>query len=312
MHGQAGRRVSIIGWSQGGMIGRWALKFWPDTRAMLEDLVGLAPSNHGTTSARTICATSCPPAFWQQRDDAKFIAALNQGGETFSGIDYTVAYTHDDEIVQPNADATTGSSALRTGSGTISNIGLQDLCPGNMADHFALGSYDPVGWAIAYDAITHAGPADPARIDKAAVCAQQYMPGVNPATFPADYARFVGTLAPAQAQSEYVAAEPPLKCYATGTCTAGSTPPGTSGSTPPGADPGCSKRARFRIALDRRLLRAHVRVNGHRVQVRRRRGRLSAVVDLRGQGHRTVVVRVRGRARSGRILKQVRRFHRCR
>jgi hypothetical protein len=232
MHAQAGRRVSIVGWSQGGMIGRWALRFWPDTRGMLEDLVGLAPSNHGTTAARAICQASCPPAFWQQRDDSKFTAALNRGPETWPGIDYTVAYTHDDEIVTPNADAATGSSALRTGAGTIANVALQDICPADSADHFAIGSYDPVGWAIAYDAITHAGPADAARIDRG-VCSQLYMPGVNPATFAADYARFVGTLGPAQAQSEYTTAEPPLRCYAAGTCPAGSTAPAVPAAAPP-------------------------------------------------------------------------------
>src|SRR3954451_6670057 len=68
MRAQAGRRVSIIGFSQGGMIGRWALRWWPDTRAMVEDLVGLAPSNHGTASADYVCGSSCPPAYWQQRD----------------------------------------------------------------------------------------------------------------------------------------------------------------------------------------------------------------------------------------------------
>src|SRR3954471_8677246 len=119
MREQAGRRVSIIGFSQGGMIGRWALRWWPDTRADVEDLVGLAPSNHGTASARTVCQSSCPAAYWQQRDDSRFTAALNAGQETFAGIDYTVAFTHADEVVTPNADAATGSSALRTGGGRI-------------------------------------------------------------------------------------------------------------------------------------------------------------------------------------------------
>jgi triacylglycerol esterase/lipase EstA (alpha/beta hydrolase family) len=303
MHADAGRRVSIVGWSQGGMIGRWALKYWPDTRPMLEDLVGLAPSNHGTTGARTICATSCPPAFWQQRDDAKFIAALNQGGETFSGVDYTVAYTHDDEIVQPNADATTGSSALRTGSGAIANIGLQDICPNDTADHFALGSYDPVGWAIAFDALTHTGPASAARLDRS-VCAQSYMPGVDPATFPADYARFVGTVGPAQAQSEYVPSEPPLKCYVTGTC-----PGSTTGSTPAGKH--CTtSRSRVHLVLSRRVLRAHVAAGSRHYRVHRRAGRLRVTVPLRSAPHRTFV-RLHERMKSGRLIKSLRSYRRC-
>ena len=30
------------------MIPRWALRFWPDTRVMVDHVVGLSPSNHGT------------------------------------------------------------------------------------------------------------------------------------------------------------------------------------------------------------------------------------------------------------------------
>jgi triacylglycerol esterase/lipase EstA (alpha/beta hydrolase family) len=31
MHAQAGRPISLIGHSQGGMVPRWAFRFWPDT-----------------------------------------------------------------------------------------------------------------------------------------------------------------------------------------------------------------------------------------------------------------------------------------
>jgi hypothetical protein len=75
MHAESGRRVSIVGFSQGGTVGRWALKWWPDTRAIVEDLIGLSPSNHGTLSARAVCLATCPPSFWQQLDGSRFIAA---------------------------------------------------------------------------------------------------------------------------------------------------------------------------------------------------------------------------------------------
>ena len=283
MSSQAGRRVSVIGFSQGGMIGRWALKWWPDTRGMVDDLIGLAPSNHGTLSAEAVCSTSCPAAYWQQRADSKFTAALNAGPETFAGIDYTVAFTHNDEVVTPNADEATGSSALRTGEGRRRNVAIQDICPLDSADHLTLGSSDPVGWALAYDALTHDGPADPARVD-AAVCSQPFMPGVDAAQFPANWARYVAAVGQGGAQADYIDAEPPLRCYVTNACPA---------QPAPAAKPQTCTR---RLKLDRRFKRAKVTANGKRIRVRRVHGRLVVTVRVRG----TARVRIRGTLRSGR------------
>ncbi len=307
MHDQAGRRVSVIGFSQGGMVGRWALKYWPDTRGMIDDLVGLAPSNHGTTSSRVACVTTyCPPAFLQQSHDSKFVAALNTGPETWPGIDYTVVYTHADEIVTPNADAKTGSSSLRTGAGGISDVAVQDICPLLSPDHLALGSFDPVGWALAVDALGHDGPADPARIDRG-VCTQGFMPGVRLATFPVDYARYTATIAQALAQSEEVRTEPALRCYVTATCPAvhGSGPPPTAKPTRP-----CARRS-FTIRLDRRLRHASARIGGRRVRVRRVHGRLIAHIDLRGRRNGPVNLVIRGVTRQGRYTKRIRPYRVC-
>lgn len=73
------------------MIGRCALRWWPDTRSLVDDLVGLAPSNHGTETAEPACMDSCVPAYHQQRSVAAFIAALSSLQETFASVDYTVA-----------------------------------------------------------------------------------------------------------------------------------------------------------------------------------------------------------------------------
>jgi pimeloyl-ACP methyl ester carboxylesterase len=208
---QAGQRVDVVGWSQGGMVGRWALRFWPDTRAMVDDLVGLSPSNHGTAVADLACQDSCNPSFWQQRSISAFTAALNSGAETFAGISYTVAYTRLDEVVVPNAGPRP-SSALTTGAGRIANVATQDVCPLNAADHFAIGSYDPVGYAIAIDALTHDGPAVPARI-AASTCLQPFQPGVDPLTFPTDYAAFVAYAVDSSGNAADVPAEPALEPY---------------------------------------------------------------------------------------------------
>ncbi len=78
MNAVSGQKVDVLGHSQGGMVPRWALRFWPDTRPMVDDLVGMAPSNHGTDTAGTCSAGSgCAQAFWQQRAGSEFIKALN-------------------------------------------------------------------------------------------------------------------------------------------------------------------------------------------------------------------------------------------
>jgi hypothetical protein len=211
MSKQSGRQVDVVGWSQGGMVPRWALRFWPDTRPLVDDVVGLSPSNHGTVVADLACRRSCNPAFHQQASRSRFLQALNSGTETFAGIDYTAAYTQADEVVVPNAGPAP-SSALRPGPGRIANVALQEVCPTNVADHFAIGSYDAVGYAIVVDALDHDGPADPARIDRSA-CAQPFQPGVDPMTFGADFTALITYAGNSQGNAPDVPAEPPLAGY---------------------------------------------------------------------------------------------------
>lgn len=212
MHADSGREVQILGHSQGGMVPRWALKFWPDTREKVDDLVGLAPSNHGTLDSYAVCAPGCSPAFHQQALTSKFLGALNGGAETHEGISYTNVSSNYDEVVTPNiGDA--ASSALHTGRGDIANIATQDLCPLDVADHLLVGSADPVASALAVDALTHPGPADPERVPRD-VCGQLLMPGVDPVTFPTDFAGMAGTAADQVLLYPKVLEEPPLKPYA--------------------------------------------------------------------------------------------------
>jgi triacylglycerol esterase/lipase EstA (alpha/beta hydrolase family) len=211
------RKVQVIGYSQGGMVPRWALRFWPDTRKLVDDDVGLDASNHGTITAEAACALEgCAPAVWQQRASSAFTAALNSFQETFPGISYTEIYSQNDEIVVPNLNEE-GSSSVHTGGGEIANIAVQQVCPGHVADHLAMGSYDPVGYALALDAVTHAGPAQAARI-ALTVCAEAFQPGVDAETFAAEDARYDQWAGETFATWPRVAAEPPLKCYVTASC----------------------------------------------------------------------------------------------
>ncbi|MDQ0377058.1 lipase family alpha/beta hydrolase [Amycolatopsis thermophila] len=208
----AGRDVDIVGHSQGGMIPRWALKYWPDTRARVGDVIGLAPSNHGTVVAQAVCLPGCAPAFWQQRAGSAFLTALNSGAETWAGIDYTNVYTVLDEVVAPNLNDH-GSSSLHTGQGRISNVGLQEVCPAHVADHLTTGTTDGVAFALVVDALTHDGPADPARLP-ADVCTRLLMPGVDPVFLAVNEAQMASVVATQVALYPHVAAEPPLAAYA--------------------------------------------------------------------------------------------------
>jgi hypothetical protein len=225
MYASAGRKISIMGHSQGGMLPRWAFRFWPDTRPMVDDDIGFAASNHGTTGAEYLCSVACAAADWQQSDNSQFIAALNSYQETFPGISYSEVYSHNDEIVTPNSDDT-GSSSVHGGGGAITNVAIQDLCPGDLSEHLAIGTQDYVAYDLAIDALTHPGPADPARTaaDDSGICNPLNLnPGINPATYPTDLAQSLADLATNTAAAPTVPAEPPLRCYVTASCPSGGT-----------------------------------------------------------------------------------------
>ena len=99
--GRRSRKVQVIGYSQGGMVPRWALRFWPDTRKLVDDDIGLDASNHGTITAESSCQNEgCAPAVWQQRNNSAFFAALNSYAETFATDDAK----YNQEIAETFAD----------------------------------------------------------------------------------------------------------------------------------------------------------------------------------------------------------------
>ncbi|GAA3836449.1 esterase/lipase family protein [Amycolatopsis tucumanensis] len=214
VHRISGRQVDVVGHSQGGTEPRFALRFWPDLRPMVDDYVGLGATNHGSLVINAMCppVLGCAPALWQQTLNSAYTRAMNSGQETFPGISYTAVYTRTDEFVQPNLDDS-GTTSLRGGGGRITNVAVQDVCPANVAgEHLAVGTYDPTAYAIAMDALTHPGPADPARVPRE-TCGQLFMPGVDPVRFATDYAALTGVIAEQLALHGRVPAEPPLKPY---------------------------------------------------------------------------------------------------
>jgi triacylglycerol esterase/lipase EstA (alpha/beta hydrolase family) len=193
MHRRTEERVDVIGHSQGGLVPRWSIKWFPSGR-FVGDYIGLAAPNHGTESAEfgTIQGMA-PPAFWQMRRDAKFVAAVNDGDETPGHIAYTSIYTATDELVQP-----VGTQDL---DGAV-NVLLQDLCPERNVEHGAILG-DGLTYNLVVDALQHRGPAEVARIGENP-CAATTVPG---ATAPPPEG-------PDYSQGELVDHEPPLRPYA--------------------------------------------------------------------------------------------------
>ena len=203
---RTGAKVDVLGHSQGGLQPRWALRWWTSLRTKVDDVVTLGAPHHGTVvaDAATALGTS-PPAGWQMRTTARFIAALNGGDETPGPVSYTSIYTLFDELVQPAAP--TATSALAGAS----NVLVQDLCPGRPVEHVGL-AYDAAVHDMVLDAFTNPGPASPARFDPA-TCFQVAFAGVAPEPLLStgiaelqDSSGFTG--------APNASAEPPLKPYA--------------------------------------------------------------------------------------------------
>jgi len=135
------RQVDIVGHSQGGMMPRWFIKFLGGDR-LVHTLVGLAPSNHGTTvdglatlagafPGGTAAISGLCTACGQQLVGSSFFQTLNQGGDTVPGPTYTVIETTHDEVVTPY------SSAFLSGP-NVTNVLLQAACPIDLTDHLGI------------------------------------------------------------------------------------------------------------------------------------------------------------------------------
>lgn len=168
----SGRRVDVVGHSQGGMLPRWALKFWPGLRRLVDDYVALAPPHYGAYGADLLCPSTCAPAAQQMKTSSEFMKALNHGSPSLGRVEWTNIYSLYDELVQPVIPEPTAAVEGAT------NILVQDVCPGRPLHHMGF-VHDAVVFALTIDALTHPGPADVERFD-AATCAQANAPGITP------------------------------------------------------------------------------------------------------------------------------------
>lgn len=156
-------QVDIVGHSQGGMMPRYYMKFLGGA-SKVHTLVGLAPSNHGTTleglftlashfPAANAALTACQSCA-EQEAGSPFINKLNAGGDTLPGVHYTVIESKNDEVVTPYG------SAFLTGP-NVTNITLQSQCPLDQGEHLSM-AYDHIADADVLTALDPAHPVKPA------------------------------------------------------------------------------------------------------------------------------------------------------
>ncbi|MGH2942131.1 MAG: esterase/lipase family protein, partial [Solirubrobacteraceae bacterium] len=199
---RSGRRVSLVGHSQGAVLAVYTPYFWPDLPALVDDDVGLAGPYLGTTAFSRECDDGACPAFaWQLRPASNLIRAYREKPRP-AGPSFTAVATAFDELVTPAPEA-----GLLPGA---SNVVVQDVCHVRLVEHFTMVT-DAVAYAVALDALTHPGPADPARIARTA-CLQLLIPGADLAR-----AAVVAPLAVANAVvrilgAPAVGSEPALRC----------------------------------------------------------------------------------------------------
>jgi hypothetical protein len=199
----SGRHVALVAHSGGTMEPLWALRFWPDLAGLVSDYVGLAGSVHGTQLADILCRDprGCAPAVWQATRGSRFLHALHAHLPP-RGPSYTSIATRFDEIVFPQPQSSRLARAR--------NIVLQDVCPARPVEHASILA-DLVSYRLVVDALTHRGPADPARLP-ASACLEGFMlpdqRGVEA----------VANFAIAAVTWRRVAEEPPLRCYADPAC----------------------------------------------------------------------------------------------
>ena len=163
-------KVSIVGHSQGGLMPRYYLRFLGG-QAVVQDMIGLSPSNHGTDNPLAPPAGQsgeCAACDQQSPYQSPFTQLVNGDDETLAGVDYTQIQTRWDEVVvpywsawladepgTPNSPDTTAQNGAST-----TNFCLQDESPANSSDHLSI-PHDQQAVRVVLDALRRDGPAQP-------------------------------------------------------------------------------------------------------------------------------------------------------
>jgi hypothetical protein len=206
----AGRKIAVIGISQGGLLPRFALTYWPDLRRKVSDVLAAAGTQHGTVFGGCSPTSPCAPANWQQIRHSNLLDAINaQPDETPGDVSYTTVRSLTDESVQPQ-----GGRHPTSALDGARNILIQDVCPGRTTTHIGT-AVDSVSFAAFVDAIDHAGKgkkgAAKASRFPADVCDHPYATGLDEALTTTFLNASGGLVSSQEGQVPKVGAEPRVR-----------------------------------------------------------------------------------------------------
>lgn len=205
------RKIAVVGISQGGLLPRFALTYWPDLRRKVSDVVSAAGSHHGTTISRGCSESSpCAPANWQQTRGSNLLDAINsQPDETPGDVSYSTVRSLTDETVQPQG----GKRPVSALEGAR-NILIQDICPARQTTHIGT-AVDSVTWEAFVDAVAHDGKAKKgaAKVSRLPgdVCDHPYADGLDEEQTTAFLNGANGLTSSQQSQAPKVPSEPRVR-----------------------------------------------------------------------------------------------------
>lgn len=158
---------------------------------MTSDHIAISPDYAGTDLANLICSqgTPCPPSVLQQNylSSSNFITTLRANGGDSAYVPTTTLYSGlFDEIVEPQQGTGASAYLLDARGVGVTNNEVQLICPGLPAGGFYTHESmlaNPITYALALDALSHAGPGKTSRLDLTTLCNEYIASGLDLADF---------------------------------------------------------------------------------------------------------------------------------
>ncbi|MEZ5093638.1 lipase family alpha/beta hydrolase [Nocardioides sp.] len=120
--------VDVVGYSAGGVVARWWVRF-DDGAPVARRVVTISSPHHGTQVALLaagLAPDACPVGCQQLAPDSDLLRRLNAGDETPAGPTWVSLWSADDQTVTP-PDSAVLDGAL--------DIRMQDICPDLTLSH---------------------------------------------------------------------------------------------------------------------------------------------------------------------------------